>query len=1034
MTAPILRPVPLGAARIADTSVFARARDELLHLARVYPVDRLLAVFRRNAGLDTRGALAPGNWEDFGHPAEDAWSEHDYPGREHAQTANLLRGHYAGHFLSLLALAAAGERDPSLAAKVDEFVAGLAEVQAALAATGRYSHPGFLAAYGEWQFSRLEDFAPYGEIWAPYYTTHKIMAGLLDAYEQCGSAQALAVATAMGHWVHGRLARLDPERRQRMWSLYIAGEFGGMNETMARLSAAADEPRFLGAAAFFDQEDLLAAGASRTDVLTDMHANQHLPQLIGYVDEYELTGERRYLDAAVGLWDQIVPGRVYAHGGTGESELWGPPDTVAGDVGHRNAETCASYNLLKLARKLFAHTLDPRYMTYYERTVLNHILGSRRAVRSDTGPEVTYMFPVHPGAMREYDNVGTCCGGTGLENHVKYQDTVFLTAPGTLYANLPIDADFDWADAGLRVTQRSNFPLGESTTLRFAALDPAPDAVLAALDTSATSHGTQAGGQAGAIGPDSAMSHGTQADTQSGSTTPDSAMSHGTQVGDDAGRIAPNDAMSHGTERTVQLRIPAWVAGAPELRLNGQLLDLSAAPGEYAAVTRTWAPGDELVLHTPVSLRAEPAIDDPRQCALFLGPTLLLAQSEATTSLPFGLNGRRAFDGSLITGRTGAELLAELARDGAIELDNTLPDSTALDHGHPGGADSGETGSAASALPTVHVPGPGSGSGPDSAASAPTGSRTSAADPAIAHPGSTSAHHRIAFEPCWSGEDSRYHMYVRSSDAEIAFGGNGTGVPNRQRSDGGTFLDELWAPEAFPSREVFLARVAIVAARVRAEGLLGRDELATVLTAAAAFDGATGRPRPFEAAEVPAVADPGAVPPAVAIEILDQPAPSGWFTTAPRIRLRGFDIDRSDTADRLRLELRISGGDWTPYEAPVALSEEGVHLVEARVTDPDGLTGTTSREVSVDTTPPVSRAVVKDLGASVEITLHADDGVSGVERVQWEGPGTFWGTFQEAFVRAIDDEPQVIEYAATDRAGNEEPRRRLVIPGKRDRP
>src|SRR5690606_7104709 len=141
-----------------------------------------------------------------------------------------------------------------------------------LARTGRYSHPGFLAAYGEWQFSRLEDFAPYGEIWAPYYTCHKIMAGLLDAHELTGSAQALAIATAMGEWVHHRLSRLEPERRQRMWSLYIAGECGGMNVTLARLSTAAQAPRLLETASFFDTELLLEAGVSRTDVLTDMHA------------------------------------------------------------------------------------------------------------------------------------------------------------------------------------------------------------------------------------------------------------------------------------------------------------------------------------------------------------------------------------------------------------------------------------------------------------------------------------------------------------------------------------------------------------------------------------------------------------------------------------------------------------------------------------------------------------------------------------------------------------------------------------------
>ncbi|MDA1361818.1 glycoside hydrolase family 127 protein [Glycomyces luteolus] len=795
---PRLRPFALGAVRVDDASVFARARDEMLHLARVYPVDRLLAVFRRNAGLDTRGAAPPGNWEDFGHPAEQAWSEADYPGREHAPTANLLRGHYAGHFLSMLAIAAAGERDPVLKAKVDGLVMGLGEVQSALAATGRYSHPGFLAAYGEWQFARLEDYAPYGEIWAPYYTCHKLMAGLLDAHELTGSKQALPIATAMGHWVHHRLSRLAPERRQKMWSLYIAGEFGGMNETLARLAVAARVPLFLETASFFDQEHVLEAGAAGTDILTDMHANQHLPQLIGYVDEYEQTGEPRYLQAAQGIWDQIVPGRMYAHGGTGESELWGPPDTVAGDVGHRNAETCAAYNLLKLARRLFAHTRDPAYMDYYERTVLNHVLGSRRAASSDVSPEVTYMFPVHPGAFREYGNTGTCCGGTGLENHVKYQDTIYFHGEVDLYVNLPIDSELDWREAGLRVRLRSGYPLGEGVTLAF-----------------------------------------------------DGAAAE---------------------ERTVHLRVPSWAAGDLELRLNGGPTGATPVPGAYVSLTRAWRSGDELHLTTPARLRAEPMPDDDRQCALFLGPTLLLACSELTTPLPFPLAARSDGEG-LITDRTGPELLAELAAEGVVTLDG------------------------------------------------------------------------VAFEPCWSGLDTRYHMYVRSHEAEIAFGGMETGMP------------------------------------------------------------------------------------AVAVEILGEPAPSGWYTTAPSIRLHALEADTADSGP-FRLEWRLGEGDWQPYTAPFPVEAEGAQYIEARVRDSGGRTATTGRELSIDTTPPKSRATVKELGSSWEITLHAADEVSGVERIQWEGPGTFWGTFQEAFVRAIGPEPQVIEYAATDRAGNEEPRRRLVIPGQ----
>src|SRR5690625_6318866 len=156
-----------------------------------------------------------------------------------------------------LAHAATGEE--ALSDKVTDFVAGLGQVQDALAATGRYSHPGFLAAYGECQFSRLEGFAPYGEIWAPNYTTHKIMAGLLDAYELTVNEQALRIVTKMGQWVHARLSRLDPGRRQKMWSLYIAGEYVRMNETLARLAAVSGQEQFLTTATYLDQENLLEA-------------------------------------------------------------------------------------------------------------------------------------------------------------------------------------------------------------------------------------------------------------------------------------------------------------------------------------------------------------------------------------------------------------------------------------------------------------------------------------------------------------------------------------------------------------------------------------------------------------------------------------------------------------------------------------------------------------------------------------------------------------------------------------------------------
>ncbi|MFE5409384.1 beta-L-arabinofuranosidase domain-containing protein [Microbacterium sp. NPDC056569] len=884
------REFALSDVRLGGASVFQRARVEMLHLARVYPVDRLLAVFRANAGIDTRGALPPGSWEDFGHPAEDAWSEHDYPGREAAQTANLLRGHYAGHFLSMLAMAAAGEADPALRAKTDELVAGLADVQAALAATGRYSHPGFLAAYGEWQFSRLEHGAPYGEIWAPYYTCHKIMAGLLDAYELVGSEQALGVATAMGHWVHGRLSRLDDAQRQHMWSLYIAGEFGGMNETMARLAVVAGEPVFLATARMFDQHDLIAATASRRDILDGMHANQHLPQLIGYVHEYEATGERAYLDAAAGLWDQVVPGRMYAHGGTGESEIWGPAGRVAGDIGHRNAETCATYNLLKLSRLLFQHTLDAKYMEYYERGALNHILASRRDARSDTSPEVAYMFPVHPGALPEFDNVGTCCGGTGLENHVKYQDSVFFRGAGDgaeLWINPHTSAELTWREHGLRVVVESALPLASQVRVRVERIDGCLDPV----------------------------------------------------------------------PMTLHVRVPGWVAAPASARIGTQPLALDAEPGRYADLERDWTSGEELVLDLPMSLRTHAALDDPQVRHLAFGPSVLVARSDSTTWLEMALDRRRLLDGTILA-------------------DDPDPRGTLLSRG------------------SVSVEG-------------------------------------IPFEPVWTGSDARYHMYVRAADATIGFAGVDTGVAARRREDGTTILDDVWSEPLPRTRSAFVARVLRAVHRGRADGLLGLDEARTVLRGAMDLHAATLHAAPEDAPDLgPAeewlertagAEDEASVP---IVEILTpEPAATGWHTTSPRIGVRATAGASSLDA----VEVRVGEGDWQAYSGAFAVDLEGSVRIEARATAA-GRTGFAARTLHIDTAPPRTEARVKALGSSVEITFVARDEVSGAERIQWEGPGTFWATFQEAFVRALTDEEQVIEYAATDRAGNEEPRRRLVLP------
>lgn len=434
------------------SSPFTANRDRVLNFLHAYPADRMLAVFRTNAGLDTHGAQPPGGWE----------------------TADgNLRGHYAGHFLSALSLAYAGTGEQAYRDKVDAMVTALGECQDALAALvgtddpAAPSHAGYLAAYPETQYIKLEQYATYPTIWAPWYTCHMIMRGLLDAHQHAGSAQAFDIVRGMGDWAYSRLGHLPRTQLDRMWKIYIAGEYNAMPVVMADLYALTGDERYLTTAKCFDNTYLFEAAVANQDTLDGEHANQHIPQYQGYLEIYEQTGDEKYFTAARNFWDMVVPHRTYVDGGmAGSGEIFGKRDVIAATIQKDNAETCCVYNMLKLSRSLFFHTADPKYMQYYERALYGQILASRRNTSSDSDPLLTYFVPVNPGARREYGNLGTCCGGTGLETHAKFQDSVYFSSVdgATLYVNLYLPSTLDWPERGLKLTQSTDYPTDPAGT------------------------------------------------------------------------------------------------------------------------------------------------------------------------------------------------------------------------------------------------------------------------------------------------------------------------------------------------------------------------------------------------------------------------------------------------------------------------------------------------------------------------------------------------------------------------------------------
>ncbi len=176
----------------------------------------------------------------------------------------------------------------------------------------------------------------------------QILSGLLDCYTYAGNREALQIALKSGKWVYNRLSRLTPELRASMWNTYIAGEFGGINETMAKLYELSGEEIYLACAKMFDNDKLFLPMEEEKNALKGLHANQHIPQIIRSMGIFKATGEKRYYDIARFFWKAVTESYIYVNGGIGESEMFAAPDCIGERITKDTAETCAAYNMLKL--------------------------------------------------------------------------------------------------------------------------------------------------------------------------------------------------------------------------------------------------------------------------------------------------------------------------------------------------------------------------------------------------------------------------------------------------------------------------------------------------------------------------------------------------------------------------------------------------------------------------------------------------------------------------------------------------------------
>ncbi|NTS40981.1 glycoside hydrolase family 127 protein [Flavisolibacter sp. BT320] len=431
---------------------------------------------------------------------------------------------------------------------------------------------GFISAYPPDQFIMLEKGAKYGgqpnQIWAPYYTLHKILAGLTDVYEVSGNKKALQIASDMGDWVYARLRQLPKDTLIKMWNTYIAGEFGGMNEAMARLYRITGKSSHLKTAQLFDNIRVFFGDtahshglAKNVDLFRGLHANQHIPQVVGSVETYRVSQLPEYYSVADNFWYKMVNDYMYSIGGVAGARnpanaecFIGQPATLYENgfsSGGQN-ETCATYNMLKLTGGLFV--FDPRaeLMDYYERALYNHILASV----AENSPANTYHVPLRPGSGKQFGNPDmtgfTCCNGTAIESSTKLQNSIYFKSLNNqaLYVNLYVPSKLQWAERKITVEQTTSFPREDQTRLKI-----------------------KGSGQF-----------------------------------------------------DIHVRVPAWATNGFFVTINGKAQQLKATPGSYLKLSRRWKDGDVIELIMPFSFHLDPVMDQPNIASLFYGPVLLAAQ------------------------------------------------------------------------------------------------------------------------------------------------------------------------------------------------------------------------------------------------------------------------------------------------------------------------------------------------------------------------------------------------------------------------
>lgn len=552
-----LQPVPIGSVRLLPGTFAARARVNRDYVASL-DKNNLLQNFRLEAGLwSATFRMTHSGGGDSGERIHWGWE---------SPTCQ-LRGHFLGHWLSAAYYLARSTSDTEVAGKAQSIVAELARVQKANGGRWVASIP---EKYLDWVARKRS-------VWAPHYTIHKTLMGLVDAYSVGGNEQALEIAENWAPWFHEWTSRFSREQMDDILDV----ETGGMLESWSDLYGITGKPIYRDLMERYTRRRLFDPLLENQDVLTNKHANTTIPEAHGAARAYEVTGDTRWRDIALAYWRCAVTTRgAYATGGQTAGEIWTPPHRLAARLGDKNQEHCVVYNMIRLADYLFRWTGEPEYADYIERNLHNGILAQQHP---ETGM-VSYFLPLAAGSRKRWGsptNDFWCCHGSLVQAHTRNDRYIYFTGSGglTVAQYIPSEADCTVNGSSVRISQ--------------------------SMAREAEDHIVHSGVDAAERPKHWAIDIRIEADQPTGFA--------------------------------LRLRMPSWLRGRPSLSIDGRDEQVDASPSSFLTLKRTWG-RNTIRLLLPKGLTASPLPDRPGTVAFLDGPVLLAALSETDASLHGDVN------------------------------------------------------------------------------------------------------------------------------------------------------------------------------------------------------------------------------------------------------------------------------------------------------------------------------------------------------------------------------------------------------------